>query len=151
MKENQMIYYVKDGDLLEANADYYVNAVNCVGVMGKGIAAQFKAKYPEMFSDYKLTCKEGKLRPGVLHIWKNIINFPTKNHWKDLSTYGYIDLGLEFLKQWLSLRKECISVAMPALGCGLGGLDWMIVKEAIKDTLGELKNDIYVYEPRQYT
>lgn len=97
---------LKQGDLLSAEADALVNTVNCVGVMGKGIALQFRLKYPEVFKEYKRACKEGKVEPGrMLTVLSGqltpryIINFPTKSHWKERSKMEYIDRGLEALVQ----------------------------------------------------
>ncbi len=125
-----MIEY-KSGDLLKSTADALVNPVNCVGVMGKGLALQFKQQFPDNFKAYKKVCEAGQLKPGRMFITslnqifnpKFIINFPTKRHWRDLSNLEDIESGL------VALRLEVIkfnisSIAIPPLGCGLGALDW---------------------------
>lgn len=144
-----MIRYLK-GNLFDSNAQTLVNTVNCVGVMGKGVALLFKKRFPEMYEDYHQQCKLGNIRPGVLTIYKAslpwVLNFPTKRHWKSPSHIEDIDLGLrEFVRQY----KEwgITSIAFPALGCGQGGLDWALVKPLIEKHLGCLDITIEVYEP----
>ncbi|MVZ63232.1 type II toxin-antitoxin system antitoxin DNA ADP-ribosyl glycohydrolase DarG [Sphingobacterium humi] len=145
------------GNLLESEATALVNTVNTVGVMGKGIALQFKETFSLNHKEYKNFCKDGHLKPGtLLSVWdsslqtgkKLIINFPTKTHWRQKSNYGYIELGLESLKE-LIINKEIDSIAIPPLGCGNGGLDWTIVKEMIYEKLADLEVDIYLYEPNR--
>lgn len=144
-----MIRFLK-GNLFASKAQTLVNTVNCVGIMGKGVALAFKKRFPKMYRDYRLQCEAGKIRPGVLTIYKDtkpwVINFPTKLHWKSPSKLEYIDLGL---RRFVNQYKEwgVISVAMPALGCGHGGLDWTQVKPLIEKYLGNLEIDIEVYEP----
>ncbi len=143
------------GDLLKANAQALVNTVNTVGVMGRGVALQFKRTFPENFKAYKKACDEGKLRPGVmfvvdlggLHAPRYIINFPTKKHWRGKSRLEYIESGLEALVA--DIRRLGIeSIALPPLGCGLGGLDWNRVYQCINEHLGSLPNvEVLVYEP----
>ncbi|MFC6751832.1 macro domain-containing protein [Deinococcus aquaticus] len=145
-----MIEFTK-GDLFGKAVDIRVNTVNCKGVMGKGVALAFKNRYPEMFKEYRRLCTLGKIVPGYLHVWKDImgnwiINFPTKLDWKEKSRYEYVALGLKELKKYLS-DKGNVSVALPALGCGNGGLDWSIVSKMIAEELGGLEAYIYVYEP----
>ncbi len=139
------------GDLFDEPADIRVNTVNCVGVMGKGVALQFKERYPKMYEDYKAACDAGEVKPGTLHVWKvpggeTIVNFPTKRHWKQKSRYEDIDSGLEALHRFLKPLGQ-VRVALPALGCGHGGLDWEIVSTTIKGVLGDLSADIIVFEP----
>lgn len=142
------------GDLLQCDAEALVNTVNTVGVMGKGIALQFKNQYPNNYKVYKEACKKGELKVGEVLVVKDgdilrekyIINFPTKEHWRSPSKVSYIQEGLKALK--VSIKEYNIkSIALPPLGCGNGGLDWNIVKPMIIDSLGELEIDIYVYEP----
>lgn len=120
------------GDLLKSGASALVNAVNCRGVMGKGIAWQFRCAYPQMFDAYKKACAAGEVRLGRVHIhdlgiregaprW--IINFPTKDHWVSDSFLGDIRAGLADLVKVIN-RLEITSIAVPPLGCGNGGLDW---------------------------
>ncbi|MBU3968206.1 MAG: DUF1156 domain-containing protein, partial [Euryarchaeota archaeon] len=139
------------GNMLEIPADIRVNSVNCIGVMGAGVALAFKNNYPEMYKDYQKACKEGKMTPGKLHVWKNlsgewIINFPTKRHYKEPSRYEDIKEGLIALHNYL-LDKGKVHVALPALGCGHGGLDWERVKVMIEEHLGDLEATFIVFEP----
>lgn len=149
-----MIRFTK-GNLLTANAEALVNTVNTVGVMGKGIALQFKEEFPENFAIYADACKSGELVPGKLLITneknrageeKTIINFPTKLNWRNPSKYEYIKDGLVELVKAISERK-ITSIAIPPLGCGNGGLKWEIVKGMIEETLKDVDADICIYEP----
>jgi O-acetyl-ADP-ribose deacetylase (regulator of RNase III) len=146
------------GDLLQSKAQALVNAVNTVGVMGKGIALQFKEAFPHNNKIYVEACKKKELAPGkLLGVWdentsvgrKYIINFPTKTHWRQPSKYEYIELGLLALKDLI--RKENIqSVALPPLGCGNGGLDWSVVKPMIEKQLSALPVEVFIYEPNEH-
>ena len=148
-----MLKFIK-GDLFGVPADIRVNTVNCVGIMGKGIALEFKKRYPEMFTNYRKACRDGSLVPGKLWMWIDdatgdaIVNFPTKLHWRDDSRYEYIQNGLVVLERFLFARPD-LSVVMPALGCGNGNLEWARVSEMIRKILGSLDNDITVIEPHQ--
>jgi len=152
-----MIKFVK-GDFFDYEADIRINTVNCVGVMGAGVALLFKNKFPDMFKDYSDACSKGIVIPGKPHVWidnnmfKNttIINFPTKKHWKNPSEYEYIEKGLIWLKEFLT-DKENSTITIPALGCGHGGLDWNIVKNMIIKNLGDLKINILLFEPSSST
>ncbi len=148
-----MLTYIV-GNLLEANSQALVNTVNTVGVMGKGIALQFKEAYPSNYKIYVNACKLGKFNIGELLITseltldkeKIIINFPTKKDWKQRSSYLYIEKGLEALRR--ELEKGVItSIAIPPLGCGNGGLDWQKVKSLMEQYLGDLETQIFIYEP----
>ena len=142
------------GDFFDYDADIRVNTVNCVGVMGKGVALQFKARYPRMFKEYLKVCSSGLLRPGEPHVWVEnsilerviVINFPTKLHWRNPSKYEYIESGLCWLRSYLSDRLG-MTVTLPALGCGHGGLDWDIVREMIYKYLGDLEVNILLFNP----
>ncbi|HHH1420726.1 TPA: macro domain-containing protein [Yersinia enterocolitica] len=138
------------GDMFDLDVDIRVNTVNCVGIMGKGVALAFKNRYPEMYSCYKEACDRGRIVPGYLHIWKNnettVINFPTKRHWRNKSRYEDIELGLIALRSYLEPLGE-VKVALPALGCGHGGLDWTIVSKMIEQYLSDLVASIYIFEP----
>ena len=123
-----------------------MNAVNCVGVMGKGIALEFKNRYPAMYKDYVKRCNNREVKLGVPYYYTDekgtsIINFPTKYHWRDQSEFCYITSGLELIvdkyKEWGIER-----LVMPAIGCGLGGLDWEDVCKEIVRILG--KTDMYI-------
>lgn len=139
------------GDMFSVTVDARVNTVNCQGVMGAGVALAFKSRYPEMFKDYQAACRDGSVRPGRLHVWKNlagdwVINFPTKRDWRAPSRYEDIYAGLQALRSYLR-AQGAISVALPALGCGHGGLEWSKVAPMIKDMLGDLDARILVFEP----
>lgn len=139
------------GDMFEAPVDIRVNTVNCVGVMGAGVALAFKQRYPEMFKDYQSACKDGRVRPGRMYVWKSlegdwIINFPTKRNWRDPSRYEDIEAGLDDLRAYLE-GVGSVSVALPALGCGHGGLDWERVSAMIRDKLDGLDTHILVFAP----
>lgn len=145
-----MIEYRK-GDIFKSEAKIIINPCNCVGVMGKGLALQFKNNFPDNFSLYKEACDQGLLKPGTLFIVDLsdtvIINFPTKRHWKDSSYLEDIDKGLQALAAQLK-KSNWESIALPALGCGLGGLDWALVKSLIEQYLNSFENiHIIVYEP----
>jgi O-acetyl-ADP-ribose deacetylase (regulator of RNase III) len=145
-----MIQFTK-GDMFALPVDVRVNTVNCKGVMGTGVALAFKRRYPDMYKDYQRACEAGSVRPGSLHVWKNltgdwVINFPTKRDWRDPSRYEDISAGLNALRSYLQ-KEGAVSVALPALGCGHGGLDWDRVSTMIKETLGDLSARIYVFEP----
>lgn len=147
-----MIKYVQ-GDLFGSKADALVNPVNCVGVMGKGLALDFRLLYPKMYANYATQCAHAIIRVGQV-TWfeedgKTIFNFPTKAHWKDASRLEDIVEGLCSLKSLIAFL-DVKSIAIPALGCGLGGLDWADVRWAIELELGSrsMKEvDIEVYEP----
>jgi len=124
-----MIVY-KTGNILESTSQCLVNPVNCVGVMGKGLAADFKNRYPDMFKFYQKTCREGKLNLGQVAFYalkkepnRIICLFPTKQHWREKSTVSSIDNGFKaFIKYAPEMKIE--TVAFPKVGCGLGGLDF---------------------------
>lgn len=144
-----MITY-KTGNIFNSPAQVITNTVNCVGVMGKGLALAYKKKYPEMFNDYKAKCNEGQVKPGQPYLWENdevqILNFPTKRHWKQASLISDVEEGLKYLAKNYS-QMGISSVALPPLGCGLGGLNWAEVKNLINKYLGSIEDlDVYVYE-----
>lgn len=138
------------GNLLRDDAQALVNTVNTVGVMGKGIALQFKRAFPEVFTEYAAACAEGRVRPGrVLPVrledgdrW--VLNFPTKRHWRENSRLEDIRSGLDDLVRLL-LEHDIRSVALPPLGCGNGGLDWSQVRPLIVERLGGLDVDVRLY------
>jgi O-acetyl-ADP-ribose deacetylase (regulator of RNase III) len=149
-----MIKFAK-GDLLKANSEALVNTVNTVGVMGKGIALQFKEAFPYNHKRYIEACKNKSLDIGKLLAVRDtnlllgtklIINFPTKKHWRQPSRYEYIKSGLESLITVLRI-ENVKSVAIPPLGCGNGGLDWNVVKKMLIDSLGSLDIEVILYEP----
>lgn len=149
-----MIEFTK-GNILQADTEALVNTVNCVGVMGRGVALQFKNAYPLNFKEYKKACDHGDVVPGSMLIHetgtltnpKYIINFPTKRHWKGKSRIEDIDSGLIALTKEIKARN-ITSIAIPPLGSGLGGLSWKIVRSRIEEKLSKLDHvDIVVYEP----
>jgi O-acetyl-ADP-ribose deacetylase (regulator of RNase III) len=144
-----MIKLVK-GDLFDSKCEALVNAVNCVGVMGAGIAYKFKEWYPDMFEDYHRICKLNNMKIGHMHVFKNenkiIINFPTKTHWKYPSKLHFISKGIEGLHKTI-LYEKINSIAIPPLGCGNGGLKWSDVKPIIVEGLSDLDCHIEIYEP----
>lgn len=146
-----MFFYVT-GDLLQSSAEALVNTVNCEGYMGKGIAYQFKLQFPDTNADYVKVCKRGALRPGQLHYFRErgkiVINFPTKDKWRERSRIEYIENGLDALSD-LIYELEIKSIAIPPLGSGNGGLNWDEVKEVISHKLEHLSGllDIFIYEP----
>ncbi|WP_438280192.1 macro domain-containing protein [Pseudomonas alabamensis] len=149
-----MIEFVS-GDFFDFDADIMINTVNCVGVMGTGVALTFKKRFPEMFDDYVEKCRLGIIRPGLPSVWLQtdmiskdieIINFPTKKHWKNSSEYHYVDDGLEWLSRYLEDKSGKV-VTLPALGCGHGGLDWSRVRSMIAEKLTNSPAHIYVFEP----
>jgi O-acetyl-ADP-ribose deacetylase (regulator of RNase III) len=146
-----MIIY-KNGNLFDSNAQTIVNTVNCVGVMGKGIALTFKNKYPNMFNSYKTICDKQLLSPGKLLLYTKetpwILNFPTKNHWKNPSKIEYIEEGL---RKFVEIYKEkgITSIAFPLLGCANGGLNWEEqVKPIMEQYLSNLdiSVEIWIYK-----
>ena len=150
-----MIKLVK-GNILKADAEAIVNTVNCVGVMGKGIALQFKQAYPENFHAYKHACDTGTVRPGSVFVYptgsmlnpKYIINFPTKTHWKGKSKIEHIEAGLQALVKEIK-RRNIRSIAVPPLGCGNGRLQWDDVHQRIVGALSELHAvNTFLYAPR---
>ncbi|WP_353632193.1 macro domain-containing protein [Pseudomonas canadensis] len=145
-----MIEFVS-GDIFDTVADIRVNTVNCVGVMGAGVALAFKKRYPQMFKDYQVACKAGQVKPGKMHIWKSlegvwIINFPTKRDWREPSRYEDVDAGLDDLRLYLDSVGP-VTVALPALGCGNGGLDWVRVSDMIRRKLDGVNAHVFVLEP----
>ncbi|MDD4454626.1 MAG: macro domain-containing protein [Candidatus Methanomethylophilaceae archaeon] len=159
-----MIKYIQGGDIFDSHADALVNPVNCKGVMGKGIALEFKKRFPEYFRIYRETCIQEKLRPGILlyvhldvqpPLFENqqpaVVMFPTKDDWRKRSQLNWIEDGLQFLKnhykQW-----NIKSIALPQLGCGLGGLDWENVEPLIEKYFeGEdLEVEVYLNAVTKY-
>lgn len=143
------------GDILKCEAEALVNTVNTRGVMGKGIAMQFKRKYPDMFADYEKAFHNGELGIGRMHVYETgrlqnpryIINFPTKDDWRKPSKRGYIEEGLKDLLRVVQ-EKKISSIALPPLGCGLGGLRWAEVRELVEVAFSGLPSvQIWLFEP----
>jgi len=149
-----MIHY-KTGNLLDSEAEALVNTVNTIGVMGKGIALQFKNMFPNNFKMYSNACKNKEVKVGQLLVIEDealltgkkiIINFPTKTNWRLPSEYQYIEEGLVELVKVIK-DKKIKSIAIPPLGSGNGGLDWNKVKKILYKHLSDVVCDIYIYEP----
>jgi O-acetyl-ADP-ribose deacetylase (regulator of RNase III) len=143
------------GNLLNSRCYALVNTVNTVGVMGKGIALQFKNEFPHNYKVYRNACETRQLQIGGLLTVKDsslllgerlIINFPTKTHWRLSSEYTYVEQGLIALAK-LIIEKNIKEIALPALGCGNGGLHWPIVRAMICKHLEELYATVEIYEP----
>lgn len=144
-----MVIY-RYGDILGASVDAIVNPINCVGVMGKGLALQIKNAFPQVFLPYKEACKKGFLKPGIVLSTPTfndqpqyIIHFPTKVHWKNPSKIEYIEEGLIALLSE-TYHLQISSIAIPPLGCGLGNLRWKDVHPLILNTFERL-SDVYVH------
>ena len=145
----------KSGDIFGEDAEALVNSVNCVGVMGRGLALQFKSAFPDNYKAYRAACKRGEVRPGEMFVFERpgldnpryIVNFPTKRHWRSKSNLRDVVAGLETLAQEIRTR-EIRSIALPALASDLGGLDWQRVRPEIEAALGSLDDvRIVVFEP----
>ena len=145
------------GDLLKANAESLVNTVNCVGIMGRGIAAQFKKAFPQNYKAYKKVCDSKELHTGKMFVFKLsddfyssqkfVINFPTKRHWKGKSRIEDIEIGLKALVNDIT-ELGLSSIAIPPLGCGLGGLNWNQVRDMIEVAFSEIPEvEVLLYEP----
>lgn len=146
---------LKKGNILKQDAEAIVNTVNCVGVMGRGIALQFKKAFPDNFKLYEAACERGDIKPGSMFVFdtqniynpRYIINFPTKRHWKGKSRMEDIESGLKALTQEIQAR-QIKSIAVPPLGCGLGGLNWNEVLPKIKSAFEALPNvKVIILEP----
>lgn len=143
-----MITYV-NGNLFESPAQVLVNTVNTFGVMGRGIAKEFKQIYPDMFTQYQRLCENGQLQVGMLWLYKTankwILNFPTKKHWRYPSKVEYIEAGLQKFVETYS-HYGIHSIAFPALGCGNGELDFdSVVRPLMESYLGGLPIDVFIY------
>jgi len=142
------------GDILAADTEALVNTVNCVGIMGRGIALQFKNKFPGNFKAYEAACKKQEVMPGRMFVFETgdltlpryIINFPTKRHWKGKSRIEDIESGLEDLVCVIN-ERGIQSIALPPLGSGLGGLNWQEVRTCIEKALQNSNARILVYDP----
>lgn len=165
------IIHIPNSSIFDSKAQTLVNPVNCVGVMGKGLAAEFKRQFPEMFQEYRSLCDQNKVVLGTpylsgpwdairfekedngtslhifpVHLGRYIVNFPTKLHWRDKSYLSSIANGLENLRT-KAVDWGLTSLAVPALGCGNGNLLWRDVRSLIHQMLGKLPFDVEVYLP----
>lgn len=145
------------GNLLQADADALVNTVNTVGVMGKGIALQFRRAFPEMFEAYQRAVKAGEIELGRMHVWHShaltgprfVVNFPTKQHWRAKSRLADIERGLDDLVRVIR-ELEITSIAIPPLGCGHGGLRWSEVEPRIREAMTHVPTvDVLLYPPEK--
>lgn len=139
------------GDILKSKAQTLINTVNCVGVMGKGIALEFKNRFPDMYEDYVPRCQRGEVKPGVPYVYKTlfppqIINFPTKDHWKSISKLSEIERGLKYLLEHYH-EWDVTSLAMPPLGCGNGQLEWRVVGPLIYRFVKDMTIPVEMYAP----
>jgi O-acetyl-ADP-ribose deacetylase (regulator of RNase III) len=149
-----VIAYLR-GNLLEDDAQALVNTVNTAGVMGKGIALQFKQRFPANFVAYAQACKLGQVQTGHMFVTEPgeltgprwVVNFPTKQHWRDPSRMEWVADGLQDLRSFL-VSNAVESIALPALGAGLGGLPWAAVRGHIEAALGDFAVNVRVYEPQ---
>ncbi len=135
--------------LLESSAQTLVNTVNCVGVMGKGLAQAFKEREPSMFAAYKRICDDRKLEPGKLWLWRGsdnwVLNFPTKIHWRSPSRIEWIEAGLQ--KFVAAYESQAITeISFPKLGCGNGNLDWSDVQPVMERYLKDLPIKVYIHD-----
>ena len=144
------ITYTSNSIFTEGMAEVLVNPVNCVGVMGAGLALEFKKRFPDLQKPYQALCTGKILVPGkpafarlYSEHWYGVVFFPTKNHWKDESRIQWIDEGLAVLRELIN-RRNIDSIAIPMLGCGLGGLEWPDVKALIEAHLSNLTCDVVV-------
>lgn len=154
-----MTIRTKQGDMFSEPVEALVNTVNCVGVMGKGVALEFKKRWPSNFKAYRNLCDQKKLKPGQMFVFdtkelfptegpRYLINFPTKAHWRSKSKIEYIEDGLESLLEVIHEYKIS-SIAIPPLGCGNGGLNWSDVRPLIEAKLSSLQDvDIVLFAPK---
>ncbi len=139
------------GDIFKSNAQTLINTVNCVAVMGKGIALEFKNRFPDMYDDYVQRCQSGEVKPGVPYLYKTlflpqIINFSTKDHWKSISKISDIECGLKHLLDHYQ-AWGVTSLAIPPLGCGNGQLEWRVVGPLIYRFVKDMPIPIEMHAP----
>ena len=146
---------ITKGNMFDLNCDALVNPINCKGVMGAGLALEFKKRYPAMFTEYVKLCKASQIQIGKVWIWETgllipplyLINFPTKDDWRNPSKLKWIESGLDDLRSHVILN-EMASIALPALGCGKGNLSFDNVRPLIELKLGDLKTNVFLFEPQ---
>lgn len=148
-----MPVFVVEGDLFNTSTEGIVIPVNCIGVAGAGVALEARSRYPDWFRQYALDCSNGALRVGTVTVCgsydKFLFNFPTKETWKLPSQYAYIEFGLPALRkmtEYIGVK----SIGTPALGCGLGGLDFTIVRTMIKRAFHGSDIDVLLYTPEKH-
>ncbi|MGA4246942.1 type II toxin-antitoxin system antitoxin DNA ADP-ribosyl glycohydrolase DarG [Ralstonia nicotianae] len=145
------MFKVLIGDMFASRAQTLVNTVNCVGIMGKGVAQEFKRRFPAMFDDYKARCDRNMVRLGEPYLYRDlsglwVLNFPTKDHWRSPSRLRDVEAGLDYLASHIQ-EWGIESIAMPPLGCGNGGLDWAEVGPLIYRKLAQLPISVELYAP----
>jgi O-acetyl-ADP-ribose deacetylase (regulator of RNase III) len=141
----------KVGDLFRSNAQTWVNTINTVGIMGKGVALEFKKRFPEMYDDYVERCRQRKVRLGQPYLYRRastpwVLNFPTKDHWRSVSKVADIVAGLEYLERHYQ-EWGVTSLAVPPLGCGNGGLDWRVVGPLLHRHFSRFEIPIELFAP----
>jgi O-acetyl-ADP-ribose deacetylase (regulator of RNase III)/uncharacterized protein YwgA len=139
------------GDIFKSKSQTLVNTINCVGIMGKGLALEFKKRFPDMFKDYESRCKRNEIKMGKPYLYKPLIQpwillFPTKEHWRSVSNIKDIENGLNYLAQHYQ-EWGITSLSMPPIGCGLGQLDWKIVGRTLYRHLAKLDIPVELYAP----
>lgn len=144
-----MAVKIVHGNLFDSEMKTLTNTVNCVGVMGKGIALEFKNRFPEMYKEYRRLCDKGLVRLGEPYLYEDlfgtsILNFPTKNHWRSFSRIEDIEDGLDYFASKYA-EWGITSIAFPQLGCGNGGLDWNTVRPLMTDKLDPLDLEVEIY------
>jgi len=141
----------RQGNLFKSKADVLVNAVNCVGVMGAGIALQFKLAFPSMFKAYQRACKSSSILPGSVWVWDRppVLCVATKHHWRGVSRIEWIVSGIKEIVNVMEQHPLWNSIAVPLLGCGYGGLDWAVVKPHMVDLLSGIDAEVWIYTGRK--
>ena len=139
------------GDILKSTSYVLVNPVNTVGVMGAGLALQFKKKYPGMFKEYVKDCERGTMKIGFPLPYKIdaatiVVCFPTKENWQDKSKLEWIVQGLENLRVWLKIHPEAKTISIPKIGCGLGGLGWDVVRGFVVSAFTGWDGSVHLYD-----
>ena len=150
------VIVIHGGNIFESPAQALVNPVNTVGVMGAGLARQFRDRYPAMYQSYRADCRRGQLAPGRVRVYRTddgrtVICLPTKRHWRDNSRPEYVQTGLQALSRWTAEQSDPVSVAVPPLGCGLGNLDWRQVRPMLIQAVRAMPEavTVYIYAPRE--
>lgn len=155
MREGRCMITLMRGNLIEADAEALVNSVNCEGYMGKGVALQFKKAFPANTKAYERACRAGEVRPGRMFVFETgsmtnprlIINFPSKRKWREKSRIEDIAAGLKALVEEVC-ERGIVSIAVPPLGCGLGGLDWRDVRPLIEHAFADVPHvQVLLFEP----
>jgi O-acetyl-ADP-ribose deacetylase (regulator of RNase III) len=145
-----MTFRILHGDLFHSAAQTLSNPINCHGVMGGGLAMEFRLRFPIMFRDYVQRCHRGEVRVGMPYVWHNfsggpsVLNFPTKDDWEDPSKLEYVEEGPRYLVEHYR-EMGIASLALPALGCGLGGLEWRDVQPMMEQELSRLDISVEIW------